>query len=177
VNADCREATKHLKLKYIESVNRDPSDTELRKAILDFNDEGNNLVNAATGFIRKEFETKLAELGTKYKNQHKVTVPVVDVTRMAEQAKESAYDKARKVVGDTTPMNTGVGGTTGAAVGAGIGTAILPGLGTAIGAGFGLLVGCAAGAATGKKIIKEEDEFSQEKFVANLRPIFNTSFL
>lgn len=171
VKAESRSEIRDLKSKHIESVTQAPSDSALRKALLDFNEEGGGLVDTVTGSIRKECEVKLADLGAEFKTRHKVTVPVVDVTSLAEQAKRTAYIKVKKEVGDTTGRNAAIGAGGGAAVGAGIGTAILPGLGTLIGAGIGALLGGGGGAATGEKIFKEEDEFSKDKYIANLRSL------
>lgn len=171
VKAESRSAIRDLKSKHIESATQAPSDSALRKALLDFNEDGGGLVDTVTGSIRKECEVKLAELGAEFKTRHKLTVPVVDVTSLAEQAKRTAYIKVKKEVGDTTGRNAAIGAGGGAAVGAGIGTAILPGLGTLIGAGIGALLGGGGGAATGEKIFKEEDEFSKDKYIANLRSL------
>ena len=171
VSAESRSDIEELKEKFIKIITQATSESAQCKAVLDFNEEGRNLVNSVTDRIRKECDEKLAELGTEYKTSHNVTVPVIDVASLAEQAKRNAYEKVRREVGDTSGRNAFIGAGSGAALGAAIGTAFLPGIGTLLGGFFGSLFGGGGGAATGQKIFKEENVFSEKMARVKFREV------
>ncbi|MBX3007624.1 MAG: dynamin family protein [Melioribacteraceae bacterium] len=84
---------KELKLKYPELINSGTSAENIRKHFADAFNEVDKTIEKFSKSITKELNLKLQESGKKFQEEHKITIPKVDLDAIENEASKTAYKK------------------------------------------------------------------------------------
>lgn len=82
-----------LKVKYPEKITKSDSFEIVRKYVLDADIELNTLLTAFSHSITKYLSDKLKDTGKEFQQEHKITVPKIDLNAIEHKAKKNAYKK------------------------------------------------------------------------------------
>lgn len=84
---------KELKIKYPELINSGTSAENIRKHFADAFNEVDKTIEKFSKSITKELNLKLQESGKKFQEEHKITIPKVDLDAIENEASKTAYKK------------------------------------------------------------------------------------
>jgi len=82
-----------LKVRYPELISKSTKAEEVRKHFGDGYNEVKNIIREFSKPLTEELNKKLEETGKKFQEEHKITIPKVDLDAIADKAKEGAYIK------------------------------------------------------------------------------------
>lgn len=137
---------------------------QLRKHIVDFNDECDKKIIGFTTQLSNEYETEMDRVGAEFDKEHNISLPRINLASISEEAKKQAYETI--TVPGNRLINTAGGIFGGGLFGAIVGLSVLTGP-----IGWALLGATAAGAALGgtqeyfnSTSTKKEYSFNDQKY-------------
>ena len=91
LQASYRESLEKITTNYRNEVNRASGLDSVRKCLSDYHDEMVSFADTIGARIRSEFENEMNRLGEKFKAEHDITVPVIDVSGIEAKTRVGAY--------------------------------------------------------------------------------------
>jgi hypothetical protein len=157
IKADFSEMKESYRILLKNSCDSD----EVPKHVSDFNFDCDRIVTSYITQLRREYESKMKEVGEDFNNNHSITPPMISLENISIKAKERAYETI------TIPGNK-MKNTVGGAVAGGLYGAVV---GFSVGGPIGALAGGAAGAvlAGSESYLsatssKTESRFNEQKY-------------
>jgi len=138
---------------------------QVRKHIIDFNDECDAEVTRIATKLRKEYEAEMDRVGAEFKKEHQVNPPKINLESISEQAKKQAYETVF-IPGDVGEIAGAIAVST--IVGTALGFLMAGPPGAATGAKLGWLLGTSAARSKNLTPPRREEHFSDEKFKEKL---------
>jgi len=92
-HSDWNNQINELKARYPELINKSMTSENARKHFADALHKVENIINTYSKSITKELNIKLQETGKKFQEEHKISIPKVDLDALADKAEEGAYKK------------------------------------------------------------------------------------
>lgn len=92
-HSDWNRQINKLKVKYPEQINTSNTSENARKHFGDALNEVQNIINDFSKSITKELNLKLEKSGKKFQEEHKITIPKVDLESIENKANKNAYRK------------------------------------------------------------------------------------
>ncbi len=90
-HASYRTSLEKIATEYKDRISRASVHAAVRKALTDFHDEIDSFADKIGARIKSEFENELRRLGEKFKTEHDITVPTVDVSGIEAETRDQAY--------------------------------------------------------------------------------------
>ena len=94
-HASHRRSLQQTATKHDDQISHASDRGTVRKALADFHDEMTSFADKIGAQIKSEFENELRRFETKFKTEHDITVPTIDVSDIAAKTGDKAYRTVR----------------------------------------------------------------------------------